>query len=99
MKLRNHAETNQTDLGKLGGIDLPHHSGAGRMRPRMEKEMTGNGGRGTQKGADAGEAGGRGAQTVYVCINCGAQNYVDPNWSWFSCWKCNLQKPLPLPGH
>jgi hypothetical protein len=65
----------------------------------METRMDGNGGRGTEKGADAGEAGGRGSQTVYTCINCGAQNYVDPNWSWFTCWKCNLQKPLPLPGH
>jgi hypothetical protein len=58
-----------------------------------------NGGQGTERGADAGEAGGRGAQTAYTCINCGAVNYVDPNWSWFTCWKCNLQKPLPLPGH
>ena len=67
-------------------------------RARMETKMSGNGGRGTEDGAAAGEAGGRGAQSVYTCINCGAQNYVDPNWSWFTCWKCNLQKPLPLPG-
>jgi hypothetical protein len=64
----------------------------------METKTNGNGGPGTKEGADAGEAGGRGAQTVYTCSNCGALNYVDPSWSWFTCWKCNLQKPLPLPG-
>jgi hypothetical protein len=67
----------------------------------METTTDGKAGRGMEKGADAGEAGGRSAQSVYTCISCGAQNYVDPNWSWFTCWKCNLQKPLPLrgPGH
>jgi hypothetical protein len=67
-------------------------------RNQMETETSGNGGRGTETGADTSEAGGRGAQTAYTCIACGTVNYVDPNWSWFTCWKCNLQKPLPLPG-
>ena len=40
----------------------------------METKTNGNGGRGTEEGIGAGEAGGRGAQTLYTCINCGAQN-------------------------
>jgi hypothetical protein len=54
------------------------------------------GGRGTK---DSGaEASGRGRQLLYSCFNCGAQNYVDSDWTWFTCWQCNLQKPVPLPG-
>ena len=67
-------------------------------RAKMETKLSGNGGRGREKGADSGEAGGRSAQSVYTCFNCGALNYVDPSWTWFTCWKCNLQKPVPLPG-
>jgi hypothetical protein len=67
-------------------------------RNEMETKTSGAGGPGTEAGADASEAGGRGAQTAYTCVACGTVNYVDPNWSWFTCWKCNLQKPLPLPG-
>jgi hypothetical protein len=55
------------------------------------------GGRG-KKEADAAEASGRGRQLLYSCFNCGAQNYVDSDWTWFTCWQCNLQKPMPLPG-
>jgi hypothetical protein len=57
------------------------------------------GGRGTDVKTDAAEVSGRASASVYVCANCGAQNQVDPHWTWFTCWKCNLQKPLPLPGH
>jgi len=64
----------------------------------MEANTSGNGGRGTEKGTDPSEAGGRAAQSAQTCFNCGAVNYVDPNWTWFTCWKCNMQKPLPLPG-
>jgi hypothetical protein len=65
----------------------------------MDTNPAEKGGRGQERGADGAEASGRSAQSVYTCISCGAQNYFDPNWSWFTCWKCNLQKPLPLPGH
>jgi hypothetical protein len=25
---------------------------------------------------------------LYTCWNCGAQNYVDPDWKYFVCWRC-----------
>jgi hypothetical protein len=65
------------------------------MRNHMDGD--GKGGPG-KKEPDAGEASGRGRQLLYSCFNCGAQNYVDPDWTWFTCWQCNLQKPVPLPG-
>lgn len=55
------------------------------------------GGRGGDAPENA-EVGGRGRQLSYACFNCGAVNYVESDWTWFTCWKCNLQKPLPLPG-
>jgi len=55
------------------------------------------GGQGQEPGKA--EVSGRAQQLLYTCFNCGAQNYVDPDWTWFTCWKCNLQKPLPLRGH
>jgi len=65
-------------------------------RETMETKASDNGGRGREVGNP--EAGGRGRQSVYTCAGCGAQNSVDSDWTWFTCWKCNLQKPLPLPG-
>jgi ribosomal protein L40E len=65
----------------------------------METKASENGGRGRNPEADKAEAGGRGRQSVELCANCGAQNHVDADWTWFTCWKCNLQKPMPLPGH
>jgi hypothetical protein len=64
----------------------------------MDTETSGSGGRGREQETDNAEASGRSRQSVYTCFNCGALNYVDPDWTWFTCWKCNLQKPLPLPG-
>jgi hypothetical protein len=55
------------------------------------------GGAGQEPGKS--EVSGRTQQLLYECFNCGAQNYVDPDWTWFVCWKCGLQKPLPLRGH
>ena len=55
------------------------------------------GGRG-KDAPDGAEVGGRSRQLDYTCFNCGAVNYVESDWTWFTCWKCNLQKPLPLPG-
>jgi hypothetical protein len=59
----------------------------------MADEKTGKkpdeqGGSGTEKGADAGEAGGRGRSMLYTCFNDGAGNYVDGSWRWFTCWRC-----------
>ena len=62
-------------------------------------ETTERGGPGKEAADSGAEAGGRGRQSLYTCFSCGAQNYVDPDWTWFSCWKCQLKKPLPLPGH
>jgi hypothetical protein len=58
----------------------------------MADEKTGKkpdkaGGSGTEKG-DSGEAGGRGRKVLYTCFNDGAGNYVDSNWTWFTCWRC-----------
>ena len=51
----------------------------------MADEKTGKkpddqGGGGAEKGADAGEAGGRARQLLYTCFNDGAGNYIDPSW-------------------
>jgi len=64
----------------------------------MDTKASEKGGRGREPETANAEASGRSRQTVYTCFSCGAQNYVDPDWTWFTCWKCNLQKPLPLPG-
>jgi hypothetical protein len=64
------------------------------MLPEMDAKE--KGGRGMKE--SPGEASGRGRQSLYSCFNCGAQNYVDSDWTWFTCWQCNLQKPVPLPG-
>lgn len=46
------------------------------------------GGGGTEKDADAGEAGGRRRGLLYTCWRDGAGNYVHSNWRWFTCWRC-----------
>jgi hypothetical protein len=56
------------------------------------------GGRGEETQSGGSEVGGRSRQLLYTCFSCGAANYVQSDWTWFTCWKCNLQKPLPLPG-
>jgi hypothetical protein len=61
-------------------------------------ETDDKGGRGKEPEASGTEVAGKGRQLMYSCFNCGAQNYVEADWTWFTCWKCNLQKPLPLPG-
>lgn len=40
---------------------------------------------------ESAEAGGRGKQILYICFNDGAGNYVDPSWTWFSCWRCGTK--------
>jgi hypothetical protein len=66
---------------------------------RKQMETNDKGGRGKEQEAGGSEASGRGRQSAQTCFNCGALNYVDSDWTWFTCWKCNLQKPMPLPGH
>jgi len=45
-------------------------------------------GKPTEEGADA-EAGGRGTKSMlYVCFNCGGANYIPPDVTTFSCWRC-----------
>jgi hypothetical protein len=66
---------------------------------KADTNSEGKGGIGKEKGAsDDSQVSGRSRQVVYTCFQCGAANYVDPNWTWFTCWKCNFQKPVPLPG-
>jgi hypothetical protein len=62
-------------------------------------EANDKGGRECPQPAGGAEVAGKGRQLMSTCFNCGAQNYVEADWTWFTCWKCNLQKPLPLPGH
>jgi hypothetical protein len=45
------------------------------------------GGSGGEK-ADTSEAGGRGRKLLYTCFADGAGNYVESNWTWFTCWRC-----------
>ena len=59
----------------------------------MADEKTGKkpdkeGGSGAEKGADNSEAGGRGRKLLYTCFADGAGNYVESNWTWFTCWRC-----------
>ena len=61
----------------------------------MADEKTGKkpgeeGGSGTEKDAEGGEAGGRGHyhRLLYTCWNDHASNYVHGNWRWFTCWRC-----------
>jgi hypothetical protein len=59
---------------------------------KTDKQPEGPGGVGKEKdeSADA-EAGGRGKRTVlYTCFRDGAQNWVDPDWTWFTCWRCGV---------
>jgi hypothetical protein len=40
------------------------------------------------------EAGGRAKRKVLMSYwRCGAANYVDPDWKWFTCWKCGMTYP------
>lgn len=46
------------------------------------------GGAGSEKGGDPTEVSGRGGKLLYTCFADGAGNYVDANWTWFTCWRC-----------
>lgn len=37
---------------------------------------------------DSGEATLHSKRMAYICWNDGAPNYVEPNWEWFTCWRC-----------
>lgn len=53
------------------------------------KPEEGKGGTGKEKDDGAGaEVTGRRRMALYTCFNDGAGNYVDPSWTWFSCWRC-----------
>jgi hypothetical protein len=52
---------------------------------KPEKE----GGPGTESpGPETAEASPRSKRMAYTCWNDGASNYVEPNWEWFTCWRC-----------
>jgi len=57
---------------------------------KAETKPEGKGGKGQEKDETAGaEVAGRGKRMLlYTCFNDGAGNYVDPSWTWFSCWRC-----------
>jgi hypothetical protein len=66
---------------------------------KADPNPDGQGGVGKEKDESTGaEVSGRGRQLVLICPQCGAQNYADPNWTWVTCWKCQSQKPVSLPG-
>lgn len=60
----------------------------------MADEKTGRkpdkpGGTGLEKdNAEPGEATPRSKRMAYTCWNDGASNFVEPNWEWFTCWRC-----------
>ena len=57
---------------------------------KIDKKSEGPGGAGTEKEESAGaEVGGRGKRKLlYTCFADGAGNYVESDWTWFSCWRC-----------
>ena len=66
---------------------------------KADENPDGKGGAGKEKDESEGaQVSGRGRQLIYTCFQCGAQNYVDPNWTWFTCWRCEFKKPVSLPG-
>ena len=65
---------------------------------KADQNPDGKGGAGEEKGeGDRAQVSGRARQLIYTCPQCGAQNYVDPNWTWFTCWRCEFKKPVSLP--
>jgi hypothetical protein len=50
----------------------------------------GNGGVGKERDENAADevAGRSNRLLLYTCFNDGAGNYVDPSWTWFTCWRC-----------
>lgn len=60
----------------------------------MAEEKTGRkpdkeGGLGTENaGPETAEASPRSKRMAYTCWNDAAPNYVEPNWEWFTCWRC-----------
>jgi hypothetical protein len=55
---------------------------------KADKQKEGPGGMGKENPNGGSEAGGRGRQLLWTCFNDGAGNYIDPDWKWWSCWRC-----------
>jgi hypothetical protein len=56
---------------------------------KVDEQAEGPGGVGREKDpSESAEAGGRGRKLLYICFNDGAGNYIDSDWTWFSCWRC-----------
>ena len=57
---------------------------------KIDKKSEGPGGAGVEKDKSPGEeVAGRGKRLLlYTCFADGAGNYIDPSWTWFSCWRC-----------
>jgi hypothetical protein len=54
-----------------------------------DKKKEGPGGAGTEKDEAGGaEVAGRSRKLLYTCFNDGAGNYVESDWTWFTCWRC-----------
>lgn len=59
------------------------------MIQETERKPEGKGGAGNEKDEAAGaEVAGRSRKLLYTCFNDGAGNYVQADWTWFSCWRC-----------
>jgi hypothetical protein len=56
-------------------------------KPERTPEGKGGPGKEKEESADA-EVAGRSKGLLYTCFNDGAGNYVDPSWTWFTCWRC-----------
>jgi hypothetical protein len=58
---------------------------------KTDKQPDGPGGIGREKES---EVAGRGKGFIYTCWNDGAGNYVDPDWEWYTCWRCGVMSNL-----
>jgi predicted RNA-binding Zn-ribbon protein involved in translation (DUF1610 family) len=66
----------------------------GMAEEKPERKPDGKGGAGKEKNESEGaEVAGRGKRVLYICPFCGAQNYVDSDWTWFVCWNCGSGGP------
>jgi len=49
------------------------------------------GGTGRKPMSDEAEVTGHGSgRQMVICPQCGALNYVESDWQWFTCWQCGF---------
>jgi hypothetical protein len=72
-------------------LPVPYQSDvADEARDQKSPQPTGGVGR-EKVGPEEVEVGGRKRKWIlYACWSDGAGNYVDPDWGFFTCWKCGV---------